>query len=103
MAREVYAQEKPNQHRIAIVIPSGDVSSISDKGTTIDRYSGEARPEGHAELARQVVDGKPDVIVAANNAVATAARATTDTIPLVWIGGDPVEAGFATSLAHPGG
>jgi len=103
MAREVYAQEKPNQHRIAIVIPSGDVSSISDKGTTIDRYSGEARPEGHAELARQVVDGKPDVIVAANNAVATAARATTDTIPIVWIGGDPVEAGFATSLAHPGG
>ena len=124
MAREVYAQEKPNQHRIAIVIPSGDVSSISDKGTrawqaffaelsrlgeiegqnlTIDRYSGEERPEGHAELARQVVDGKPDVIVAANNAVATAARATTDTIPIVWIGGDPVEAGFATSLAHPGG
>jgi putative ABC transport system substrate-binding protein len=123
-ATGVLAQERPKQHRIAIVIPSDAVSSTSDKGTrawqaffaelgrlgeiegqnlTIDRYSGKGRPEGYAELARQVVDGKPDVIVAANNALARAARATTDNIPIVWIGGDPVEAGFATSLAHPGG
>ena len=124
MAREVYAQEKPNQHRIAIVIPSGDVSSISDKGTrawqaffeelrrlgdvegqnlTVDRYSGEGRPEGYADLAREVVSRNPVVIVAANDATAQAARGETGTIPIVWIGGDPIQAGLAASLAHPGG
>ena len=120
----VRARERANQHRIAILIPSGDVSSISDKGTrawqaffgelgrlgeiegrnlTIDRYSGEGRPEGYAELARQVLNGKPEAIVAANDAIAKAIRAATDTIPIVWIGGDPIQAGLAASLAHPGG
>jgi len=120
----VASQERAKQHRIAIVIPSGDLSSISDKGTrawqaffaelgrlgdiegqnlTIDRYSGEGRPEGYAELARQLVNGKPDAIVAANDAVAKAVRAATDTTSVVWIGGDPIQAGLAASLAHPGG
>jgi putative tryptophan/tyrosine transport system substrate-binding protein len=118
------AQEAAKQHRIAIIIPSGAVSSISDKGTrawqaffaelarlgdlegqnlTIDRYSGEGRPESYAEVARQVVNGKPDVIVGANDAVGKAVRAETDTTSIVWIGGDPIQAGFAASLAHPGG
>jgi putative ABC transport system substrate-binding protein len=43
------------------------------------------------------------VIVASGNALAQAVRTEMRTIPIVWIGGDPVEAGFATSLALPGG
>jgi putative tryptophan/tyrosine transport system substrate-binding protein len=35
--------------------------------------------------------------------IAQAARAATGTIPIVWIGTDPIQAGLATSLAHPGG
>jgi len=118
------AREQAKRHRIAIVISSGAVSSISDKGTrawqaffeelrrlgdvegqnlTVDRYSGEGRPEGYADLAREVVSRNPVVIVAANDATAQAARAETDTIPIVWIGGDPIQAGLAASLAHPGG
>ena len=118
------AQEPAKQHRIAIVIPAGPVTSISETGVrawqaffeelrrlgdvegenlTIERYSGEGRPEGYADLAREVVDRKPDLIVATNDATAKAARAATGTIPIVWIGGDPIQAGFATSLAHPGG
>ena len=118
------AQEQAKQHRIAIVISSGAVSSISDKGTrawqaffeelrrlgdvegqnlTVDRYSGEGRPEGYADLAREVVSRNPVVIVAANDATAQAARGETGTIPIVWIGGDPIQAGLAASLAHPGG
>jgi hypothetical protein len=30
-------------------------------------------------------------------------HAASGATPIVWIGGDPIEAGFATSLARPGG
>jgi putative ABC transport system substrate-binding protein len=69
----------------------------------VERYSGEGRPEGFADLARAVAERKPDVIVASTNPVALAARAADGTIPIVWIGVGPVAAGLATSLAHPGG
>jgi putative ABC transport system substrate-binding protein len=122
--RTARAQERAKQHRIAIVIPAGPAASISDTGVrawqaffeelhrlgdvegqnlTVERYSGEGRPEGYADLAREVVSRKPDLIVAANDATAKAARAATGTMPIVWIGGDPIQAGLATSLAHPGG
>jgi putative ABC transport system substrate-binding protein len=123
-ARTVRAQEPAKQHRIAIVVPAAPVDSISDTGVrawqaffgglrragdiegqnlTIERYSGEGRPEGYADLAREVVNRRPEVIVATNDATAKAARAATGTIPIVWIGGDPIQAGLATSLARPGG
>ena len=122
--RTVRAQERAKQHRIAIVIPAGPVAVISETGhrfwqaffeelrrlgdvegqnLTVERYSGEGRPEGYADLAREVVSRNPDVIVAVTNAVARAVRAATGTIPIVWMGVDPIRAGFATSLARPGG
>ena len=118
------AQEAAKQRRMAIVIPAGPITSISDTGIrawqaffeqlrqlgdvegqnlSVDRYSGEGRPEGYADLAREVVDLKPEVIVASNDALAKAVRAATGAIPIVWIGGNPIQAGFATSLARPGG
>ena len=84
------------QHRIAIVIASGPVARLNDptshawqafwqelrrlgdiegKNLTVERYSGEGRPEGYADLARAVVDRKPEVIVASTNAVARARSA----------------------------
>jgi hypothetical protein len=104
------AQEPAKHHRIAIIIPAGPITSISDAGArpwqaffeellrlgdsegqnlTIERYSGEGRPEGYADLAREVVNRKPEVIVATNDATAKTVRATAGTIPIVWIGGDP--------------
>jgi len=121
--RRLQAQKPARQHRIAVVIPSGPAASIGDlevrawqaffgelrrlgdnegQNLTIGRFSGEGRPEGYAALAREVVRRKPEVIVAATNAVAQAARAATGTVPIVWIGGDPISAGLATRLARPG-
>ena len=119
------AQERAKPHQIAIVIPVGPVASLNDPGgrgwgqvfleelrrlgdvegdnLTIERYSGEGRPEGYADLARAVVDRKPEVIVASTNAVARAIGAATGTIPIIWIGADAIEAGLAASLARPGG
>jgi putative tryptophan/tyrosine transport system substrate-binding protein len=127
--RTARAQEPAKQHRIAIIIPAGAVAIISQTGSepirrrfyqsffeelrrlgdvegqnlTVERYSGEGRPEGYADLAREVIGRNPDVIVAHTNAVALAIRAATGTIPIVWIGVDPIGEGIATSLAHPGG
>jgi len=118
------AQEPTKQHRIAIVIPAGAVAIISDTGSrywpaffeelrrlgdieghnlTIERYSGEGRPEGFPDLAREIVGRNPDVIVAVTNPLALAVRAATGTIPIVWIGVQAIGTGLVTSLAHPSG
>jgi putative ABC transport system substrate-binding protein len=118
------AQEQAKQHRIAVIIPAGRLALISDTGNRywpaffkelrrlgdvegqnliVERYSGEGRPEGYADLARGVVNRNPDVIVAITNPIALAARAVSDAIPIVWIGIEPIQAGLARSLARPGG
>src|SRR5215469_8348412 len=128
-ARAVRAQERAKQHRIAIVIPAGPVALISEnsgdalnrrlwqpffeelrrlgdvegQNLAVERYSGEGRPEGFPDLAHEVVRRNPDVIVAITNPVALVARAATETIPIVWIGVEPLRVGLVTSLAHPGG
>src|SRR5215472_4229611 len=79
------------------------LGDIEGQNLTVERYSGEGRPERHANLAREVVDRNPDVIVASTDAIAQAARAANGAVPIVWIGGDPIQAGLATSLARPGG
>jgi putative ABC transport system substrate-binding protein len=58
-------------------------------------------PAFAAELVRRPVD----VIVAAGGAISgRVAKAATNTIPIVALmGGDPVSAGLADSLSHPGG
>jgi putative tryptophan/tyrosine transport system substrate-binding protein len=122
-------QEPAKQHRIAIVIPAGPVAVINETSSDtlsrrlwqpffeelrrlgnlegqnliVERYSGEGKPEGYADLAREVAGRNPDVIVAISNLVALAVRAATGTLPIVWVGVEPVGVGLVTSLAHPGG
>jgi putative ABC transport system substrate-binding protein len=122
--RPARAQGPAKQHRIAIIIPAGAVASIRDTGPrvwraffeelrrlghvegqnlTVMRYSGDGRPEGYADLTREIVDRNPDVIVAITTAVVQAARAATGTIPIVCAANEPIRTGLATSLARPGG
>ena len=79
------------------------MGDVEGQNLTIERYSGDGRPEGYSDLTRKIVDRNPDVIVAITNPVASAARAATGTIPIVWTGVEPVRTGLATSLARPGG
>jgi putative ABC transport system substrate-binding protein len=122
-AQSMRAQERDNQHRIAVIV-AGPVDRLHDpqvrpfraffeelrrlgdiegQNLTVDGYSGGERPDAYADLAREVVNRNPDVIVAATDAIARAVHAAAGTIPIVWIGGDPIQAGFATSFARPGG
>jgi putative ABC transport system substrate-binding protein len=124
------AQQLAKQHRIAIINPAGPVADISEtsgdalfrrvwqpffeelrrvgdvegQNLIVERYSGEGRPAGFLDLAREVASRNPDAIVAVTNAVAEAARAASGTLPIVWIGKvDTIARGLVTSLAHPGG
>ena len=118
----VRAQVPTKQHRIAI-ITTQPVANIDDPtipvfraffeelrrlgdvegpNLAIERYSGGGRPAVYPDLAREVVARSPDVIVAIGNPITHAVRAATGTIPIVWIGPDPIQAGFATSFARPG-
>lgn len=55
-------------------------------------------------IAAEIVAQKPDVIVAASNSAVLALSEATAKIPIVMaLFTDPVRAGIAASLAHPGG
>ena len=64
----------------------------------------ERRIERLPDLAAELVRLKVDLILAANNPQATAARQATTTIPIVMsFASDPVGKGLVASLARPGG
>jgi len=67
------------------------------------RFAG-GSTERLAEFAEELVRLKVDVIVAGSTQSIDAARQATRTIPIVFpVTFDPVESGFVTSLARPGG
>jgi ABC-type uncharacterized transport system substrate-binding protein len=54
--------------------------------------------------AKQIVDARPDLIVASSSPVITALMNETSTIPIVFVtAADPLGDGFVQSLARPGG
>jgi putative ABC transport system substrate-binding protein len=68
-----------------------------------ERWSGGDAPlmQRHA---KELVGGKPDVILVATNPALAAVRQETSTVPIVFAQvADPVGAGFAASAARPGG
>jgi len=72
--------------------------------TTLEYRSAEGRPERLPQLATELTQLNPDVLVAGFGTLAAkAAAAATKTIPVVFTNvGDPVGAGLIASLARPG-
>ena len=124
VARTPGAEATPSVPRVAMlsfsspnaVSPSGPpvADSLRDRlarlgrvdGRTIvldERYA-KGDPQRIERLAQDIVESKPDIIVAIGALATGAARQATATIPIVMVhAGNPVEAGFAASLSHPGG
>ena len=67
----------------------------------VDFRSAEA--DALPQLASEIAASAPDAIFAVSNLSVDAALAATRTLPIVMFGQDPVGAGYAASLAQPGG
>lgn len=78
---------------------------IVDQNITLEFVNAEGRAADLPDLARRVVELRPDVIEAAGGLpAARALKGATDTIPIVFATvGDPVGQGLIASLARPGG
>jgi ABC-type uncharacterized transport system substrate-binding protein len=120
------AQQAGKIYRIAIAHPSYPVSEMNEasgplpwfpafftelrrlgyvegQNLQVERYSGEGRTAQYADLAREVVGRRPDVILTGKNDMILLLKAATPTIPIVGIAADPISARIVPSLARPGG
>ena len=120
------AQQSGKIYRVAVVEPAtpvGDLSKTRDpepvvraffdelrnlgyvegKNILVELRSGEGKGEYYPELARDVVNHRPDAIFAYGNQMAVVFKAATSTIPIVAGAVDPVASGLVHSLSRPGG
>ena len=72
------------------------------KNLIVDRYATEGRTERYEDIARSMVQAKPDVIALGfdHQFILQVAKETT-TIPIVASFGDPVAAGIVKNMARP--
>jgi putative tryptophan/tyrosine transport system substrate-binding protein len=77
---------------------------IEGRNIGFERRYAEERYETLPSLAAELVQLRPDVILAIGTGAAQAAKVATRTIPIVFVRvGDPVGAGLVATLARPGG
>jgi putative ABC transport system substrate-binding protein len=76
---------------------------VEGRNLVVDAWWGDHSSTRTAALAGEMVAAGPQVIVALGPTAMPASRATS-TIPIVFaFSGDPIQAGFVRSFAHPGG
>ena len=81
-----------------------ELGFIEGKNLEIEWRFADGKSERLPTLAAELVQLKVDVIVTGSPPATRAAQKATTHIPIVIAaGGDPVDAGFVKSLAHPGG
>src|SRR5262249_12654789 len=81
-----------------------DLGYVEGKNIHLDHRFPAENPDRFRTLARELVDEKPDIIIAVTALGAVELKKVTDTIPVVFvIVADPVGFGLVKSLAHPGG
>ncbi len=76
---------------------------VEGKNIILEYRYAEGKRDRLERLAAELVRDQVDVIVTTANVSALAARAASQTIPIVMTTGNPVAKGLAKSLAQPGG
>jgi putative ABC transport system substrate-binding protein len=118
------AQQPTKMKRVAFVIPATKITDITVSGRPffraffeelsrlgyvegqnlgVERYSGDGRTDRYAELARDVVNTHPDLVLAVGGRLSLDFKTATTTIPIVTMIIDPVAMGLVPSIARPGG
>jgi putative ABC transport system substrate-binding protein len=81
-----------------------DLGYVEGKNIHLDHRFPAENPDRFRTLAQELVDEKPDVIIAVTVLGAVELKKVTDTIPVVFVlVADPVGFGFVKSLGQPGG
>jgi putative tryptophan/tyrosine transport system substrate-binding protein len=76
---------------------------VEGNNLVIEQRYANGKPERLAGLVAELVGTSADVIVTTGNPATAATKTTAGSTPVVFVAGDPVEAGFVASLARPGG
>jgi putative ABC transport system substrate-binding protein len=80
-----------------------ELGYVEGRTVTYEARSADGDLDRLAAFAAELVRLKADVIVVGTSSAARAARQATAAIPIVMASGNPLEGGYAASLARPGG
>src|SRR6516225_373818 len=80
-----------------------DFDYVEGKNIIVEYRFAEGRSDHIADLVAELMQIGPDVLVGLGNPVITALKNATTTIPIVFMTGDPIAAGYVASMARPGG
>jgi putative ABC transport system substrate-binding protein len=96
--------EQEDVYLSVLVKALNDSGYIDGRNIHLEQRFPAEKPERFRILARELVDAKPDVIIAVTTLGAVELKKATSTIPIVvTLGYDPLGSGLVESLAHPGG
>jgi putative tryptophan/tyrosine transport system substrate-binding protein len=95
--------EEEEVYLSVLVKAFNDLGYIEGKNIRLEHRFPAENPDRFRALARELVDTKPNVIIAVHVLGAVELKKATDTIPIVFVlVTDPVGFGFVESLSHPG-
>src|SRR6476469_4052574 len=87
----------------AVTEPLAELGYVEGQNLAIEARFADNQAERLPSLAAELVQAQVDLIVTIGTPAARAAKAATDTIPIVINSSDPVGAGLVPSLNRPGG
>ena len=100
-----FLQRVRNENVVAFIQALRDAGYVDGQNAVIETRIFETTLDRAPDLAKELVDLKCDVILAASQYAFVATMKATTTIPIIGIDleNDPVASGWVKSLARPGG
>ena len=80
-----------------------ELGYVEGKNLVIERRDAEGRFQRLPGLAKELIGLRCEALLAPSNIDAEAAKEATSTLPIVFVGADPVGTGLVKSLERPGG
>jgi putative tryptophan/tyrosine transport system substrate-binding protein len=96
--------EEEDVYLSVVVKAFNDLGYFEGKNIHLEHRFPAENPDRYRTLGQELIDAKPDAIVAVTVAGAVALKQLTSTIPIVFVlVPDPIASGLVESLARPGG